>query len=103
MQQKVPVQREAVILAILLHGEKFGREIRDNYQERTGHAMPLGSLYTTLDRMEQKGFVRSWVGESNPERGGNRRRYFKITALGISGLNELNAWVGIEKGVPSHG
>lgn len=102
MSKIMPNRREAVLMAILLHGEKFGREIRDKYEERMKQAMPLGSLYTTLDRMEEHGFIKSRQGESNPERGGNRRRYFKITASGIDALNDLQAALGPAKGVPEN-
>jgi PadR family transcriptional regulator PadR len=99
----VPNQRESVILAFLLYGEAYGREIRSSFERRTGQAMPLGSLYTTLDRMEEKGFVRSRVGEANPERGGNRRKYYKITATGTTALNNVLEWTGAVQGVPTHG
>lgn len=75
-------QREAVLLGCLLHGERYGLEIRDEYHKRTAIELPLGSLYTTLDRMQEKGFVTSRMGDPVPNRGGNRRRYFKITGDG---------------------
>jgi len=81
-KERLPSQRQAVILSILINGEKYGREIRNEYERRTGRKMPLGSLYTTLNRMESYGFVKSHTGESTHERGGNRRKYFKITATG---------------------
>lgn len=42
----------------------------------------LASLYVTLDRLQKKGFVRSWYSEPLKERGGRSRRYFEITASG---------------------
>ena len=86
---KTPSSREAVILQILVDGEKFGREIRDCVEELTGREMPLGSLYTTLDRMVNAGFLASRLGDSDPNRGGNRRRFFKVTA---SGMHALDGW-----------
>jgi DNA-binding PadR family transcriptional regulator len=91
MPKSLPNQREEIILAVLTHGEKYGREIRDLYQERVGRPMPLGSLYTTLDRMVEAGYVTSREGGSNPERGGNRRRFYKIAAPGLAALNSLRA------------
>ena len=78
--------REAVILGILLNGERFGREIRDEYEKRTSDAMPVGSLYTTLERMEEYGFVTSREGEPSDERNSHRRRYFKLTGEGRRAL-----------------
>jgi DNA-binding PadR family transcriptional regulator len=85
-------QREAEILMILVSGEKYGRAIRDEVQKRTNRAMPLGSLYTTLDRLEDKGFINSWMGESEHDRGGNRRKYYRITASGRRSLDEVQTW-----------
>lgn len=94
MPKELPNQREEIILLILMHGEKFGRELRDVYEKRTGRPMPVGSLYTTLDRMEDQGFIESRIGESNPDRGGNRRKYYKIAAPGLKALNDLRQVAG---------
>lgn len=93
-QKKSANQREVVFLATLLHGERYGLEIRDDVEKRTGKPMPLGSLYVTLDRMKTAGFVTSRLGESSHDRGGNRRRYFKITADGIKAFNEAAHAIG---------
>lgn len=87
-----PNHREAEMLAVLMNGELYGRQVRDRYEERTGQKMPLGSLYVTLDRMEEKGFVRSRDGDPDPERGGNRRKFFRLTASGTRALNDLQQW-----------
>ena len=101
--KNVPNQREAVIMNILLHGEEYGRGIRDKFQERTRRTMPLGTLYVTLDRMEEKGFLRSRLGESESDRGGNRRKYFKLTAAGVDALNEVREWTGSPSGATANG
>lgn len=85
-KEKMPTYREAVILSILINGERYGREIRNEYEKRNSRKMPLGSLYTTLMRMGQYGFVKSRMGESSHERGGNRRKYFRMTGLGVRAL-----------------
>lgn len=82
-------QREFLLLGCVLHGEKYGLEIRDEFEKRTGEPMPLGSLYVTLDRMEDKGFLKTREGEPNPERGGNNRKYYKITATGTDAFNRF--------------
>ena len=74
--------RELHIMSILLNGERFGRQINLEYEKLTKRRMPIGSLYTTLDRMQDKGYVKSREGEPKPEYGGNRRRYFSLTAKG---------------------
>lgn len=89
---KLPNNREAQILTILINGEKYGRAIRDEYEKCTGHPMPLGSLYTTLDRMEEKGFLKARLGDATEARAGNRRKFFRLTAMGTSSLDAFEAW-----------
>jgi PadR family transcriptional regulator PadR len=100
----LPNQREAVILNILLRGELYGREIRERYGQRIRGNLPLGSLYVTLDRMEDKGFVSSRMGESTHERGGNRRKYYRLTGAGVRALNNLREVIEAPagKGVPQN-
>ena len=86
---KTPTTREAAILSILINGERYGRQVRDEYEDRMQRKMPLGSLYVTLDRMEDAGFVTSRMGDASPRRGDNRRKYFKITGAGRRALNEF--------------
>lgn len=103
MRNVVPSQRESVILSLLLPGELYGREIRNRFEERTRSSLPLGSLYVTLDRMEEKGFLRSRLADPDPERGGNRRKFYKLTASGIAALNTAQRFAGAIRGVPVHG
>lgn len=98
MSKDNPNHRELVILATLLHGERYGLEIRDAAAGRTGREIPLGSLYVTLDRMESAGFLKSRLGESGGDRGGNRRRYFTITGKGMKAFNEATAAIGLPAG-----
>ena len=88
-----PNEREAVILAVLIHGSRYGREIRDEYEKRSDRKMPLGSLYTTLSRMERKGFLRSKYTTATEVRGGNRRRNFELTADGERAYQSYEDWV----------
>jgi PadR family transcriptional regulator, regulatory protein PadR len=73
-------------MMILVTGEKYGRQVRQEYERRTGHQMPYGSLYVTLDRMTQQGYLKSRVGDPVPERGGNRRKFYWVTGLGERAL-----------------
>jgi DNA-binding PadR family transcriptional regulator len=91
-----------VLLAILRLGdEAYGVPIRREIEEQTGRAVARGALYTTLDRMETKGYLTSRVGDPTPRRGGRARRYFEITAAGYAALRAsrealLNLWRGHE-------
>ena len=79
---------ETLILAALETSELYGLSIIERVKETTGQSLSLGGLYTTLHRMEQKGFVASRWGESTEVRQGARRRYYQITALGQQALTE---------------
>ena len=51
-------------------------------------AIPISAVYTTLERLEQKGCVRSWIGEPTAERGGRRRKHFALRPAGARALRE---------------
>lgn len=79
---------ELVLRALLRLGENaYGVPIRRELAERTGRDYSIGAVYTTLDRLQAKGYVTSRLGDPTPERGGRAKRYFRIEAPGISALN----------------
>src|SRR5262245_27632687 len=60
---------QIVLLAVLRLGNgTYGAAIRREIEARTRRAPTVGALYRTLDRLEAKGYVRSWIGDSTPER-----------------------------------
>ena len=74
---------QIVLLAILRLGENaYGVTIRNEIAECTGRDPAPGALYTTIDRMEEKGLVQSWMGDPTPQRGGRAKRYIKVTKKG---------------------
>ena len=91
--ETLPTNREAVILDIVINGERAGRDIRNEYESRTNAKMPLGLLYTTLTRMETSGFVESRTGDTKPERRGYPRKFFSITGTGERALNAYQAFI----------
>ena len=56
--------------------------IRDEIRARTGRAVTPGAVYPTLDRLEAKGYVRSYLGDPQPVRGGRARRHFDLKPAG---------------------
>jgi PadR family transcriptional regulator PadR len=79
---------EIVLLALVrLRENAYGVPIRREIAERTGRDVSFGAVYTTLERLERKGYVSSRVGEPTPERGGRAKRYFRIEAPGRRALN----------------
>ena len=80
-----------VILALLrLDDRAYGVTVRQEIEERTGREVSIGAIYATLDRLEGKGYVKSLVGEPTPERGGRSKRFFRVTANGISAVNRTH-------------
>jgi PadR family transcriptional regulator, regulatory protein PadR len=78
---------QLVLLAILRLGdEAYGVGIRSEIAACTSREVSPGALYTTLDRLEEKGIVRSRFGDATPQRGGRARRYFLLTSRGHAAL-----------------
>jgi DNA-binding PadR family transcriptional regulator len=73
-----------VLLAILRLGTSaYGVTIRGEIAARTDRNPSPGALYTTLDRLEEKGLVTSRLGDPTAKRGGRAKRYFAVTASGV--------------------
>lgn len=78
---------QIVLLAILrLDDKAYGVSIRSEIMTCTHREPSPGALYTALDRMEEKGLVRSWMGEATRQRGGRPKRYFAVTEAGRRSL-----------------
>ena len=78
---------QLVLIAIVrLDDEAYGATIRRDIEERTERRLAISAVYTTLDRLEQKGFVRSWIGAPTPQRGGRRRKHFALQPAGARAL-----------------
>lgn len=80
-----------VILALLrLADRAYGVTVRQEIEARTGREASIGAIYATLDRLENKGYVKSQLGEPTPERGGRSKRFFRVTAKGMSAVNRTH-------------
>src|SRR3954470_3830580 len=88
-----------VLLAILRLGDAaYAPAILEELETRTGRPPSPGSMYVTLDRLEEKGMLRSRLADAN---GGRPRRYVRVTPLGVRQLREsrsalLELWSGLE-------
>ncbi len=98
-----------VLLAILRLGDDaYGVTIRNEIQERTGREPAPGALYTTLDRLEDKGLLTSTLGGPTPQRGGRAKRYVKVSASGMKAVHHarecyLRMWEGLPLTKVSYG
>jgi DNA-binding PadR family transcriptional regulator len=79
---------ETVVLLAVLHlgTTAYGTSIRDEIERRSGRAPSRGAVYITLDRLEDKGFLRSSLGDAVPERGGRPRRFYRVSARGLKAV-----------------
>ena len=91
-----------VLLALIREGdEAYGVPIARAIEDSTGRPVILASVYNTLERLEQKGFVRSIVGDPTPERGGRAKRYFSITTTGLREVRAAKkALTALWRGIP---
>ena len=80
---------QIVLLAILRVGDDaYGVAVRREIQRQTGRDVTLAAVYTTLNRLEEKGLLESRTGEPTPLRGGRRKRYFEVTIAGQRTLRQ---------------
>ncbi len=78
---------QLVLLAVLrLDSEAYAVPIRDLIADEAGVKLSRGSIYITLDRLEEKGLVESWFGDPISEPGGKSRRLFRILPPGVTAL-----------------
>ena len=78
---------QLVLFALLRLGpDAYGATIRREIEARTTRSLSISAVYTTLERLEQKGLVRSRIGEPSAERGGRRRKHFELLPLGARTL-----------------
>jgi len=81
---------ELILLAILkLPDKAYVVSIQEELNKMTGETWAIGALFVALDRMSRKGYVRSWLSEPTPERGGRRKRLYKLLPAAIDALNEV--------------
>lgn len=83
---------QLVLLALLSltrqGSDAYGVSICDDIAAKTGRDVSLGAVYKTLERLEDKGLVASRLGEPTAERGGRRKRHFKLLAAGQRALKQ---------------
>jgi DNA-binding PadR family transcriptional regulator len=71
-----------------LQESAYGAAIRQEIHARSGRDVSINAVYTTLDRLETKGLLKSWVGEPTPQRGGRRRKFYALRPAGVAALRQ---------------
>jgi len=99
---------QLVLLALLRLGdEAYGVPVREEIARRTGRPVSLGSVYTTLNRLEAKRLVCSRLGDPTPERGGRRKKHYLLLPAGeralaasLAALRRMTAGLSLAVGGP---
>lgn len=71
-----------ITAAARLEDGAYGAAIREEIEAVTGRSCSIGALYTTLERLEGKGLLKTWMGDATPQRGGRSKRMVQITPQG---------------------
>jgi PadR family transcriptional regulator PadR len=93
---------QIVLLAVVRLGKSaYGVPVRREIEQRTKRSLTVGALYRTFERLEEKGYISSWLSDPVPERGGRSKRYFRVEALGVRALNAshrdlMAMWEGVD-------
>jgi PadR family transcriptional regulator PadR len=83
---------ELVLLTVAsLAEDAYGVTIKEAIEKRADRSISMGALHSTITRLEEKGYLKSWLGEPTQERGGRRKRYFEVTQQGKVELHNIKA------------
>ena len=90
----------ALLAVVRLGDEAYGLAVRQDLAERTGRELSVGAVYTTLQRLEEKGLLRSRASAPLPVRGGRSRRHYTLTGAGARAIRDAerhaeSIWTGI--------
>ena len=80
---------QLVLLGVLrLNEDAYGAAIRQEIHARSGRDVSINAVYTTLDRLETKGLLHSWIGEPTAQRGGRRRKFYALRPAGVAAMRQ---------------
>jgi PadR family transcriptional regulator, regulatory protein PadR len=80
---------ELVLLTVATLGEEaYGVSIQQDIEARCNRSISIGALHSTIARLEEKGFLKSWLGGATQERGGRSKRYYEISQTGKKAVSE---------------
>ena len=84
---------ELVLLTIAVLGsDAYGVLIQREIEERCNRTVSIGALHSTITRLEEKGYLKSWMGGATKERGGRSKRYYEITHAGKKAVAETKTF-----------
>jgi PadR family transcriptional regulator PadR len=90
----------ALLAVVRLGDDAYGLAVRHDLSARAGRDYSVGAIYTTLQRLEDKGLLASHASEPLPVRGGRSRRHFTLTGAGKRALRDAerqaaSMWAGV--------
>jgi DNA-binding PadR family transcriptional regulator len=77
-----------LLAALRLDGEAYGVTIKDALDADTSREVTLGAIYKTLGRLEDKGYISAHLGDPTPQRGGRRKKLYRLESLGHRALRQ---------------
>lgn len=78
-----------ITVAAGLGDNAYGASMREGLAIATGRRCSLGALYTTIDRLETKGLLETWMGDATPQRGGRAKRMVRVTPNGLRAAKDF--------------
>lgn len=101
-EQSLGEFEELVLLMVAaLHDEAYGVGILEGLEQKLGKKVNISAIHVALKRLEKKGFVNSRFGGITSDRGGRRKKFYVITALGKRMLDSQYALrVGLYQQIP---
>jgi PadR family transcriptional regulator, regulatory protein PadR len=83
---------EIVLLAVArCEPEAYGMRIRQEIEEQSGRGVAIGAVYASIERLEDKGYIRPAAAPQGPDRDARARRFFAITPAGTRAVEETAA------------
>lgn len=83
---------ELILLTVgILDAEAYGVAILEEIKNQTGRKVNISAIHTVLNRLEEKGFLQSYMGGATEERGGRRKRLFTLSAIGRTAIEEVKS------------
>ena len=95
------LQQLAMLAVHRAGADAHGSRLQEELETHADRRVTISTVYVTLDRLEGRGFVRSWLGDATPVRGGKPRRHYALTERGVEALREARdvmdrMWKGVE-------
>lgn len=83
---------ELVLLTVgILPTEAYGVAVLKELSEQTGRSVNISAIHAVLNRLEEKGFLKSQMGGATSERGGRRKRFYTLSSAGRSAVDDMKA------------